>query len=311
MNRLLLISALALSITACDSSGSRGKPKPVTPEQLPEAPLKDLEVQNYEVSGGQRLRVIDSDGKVILEGEPIPTNERIYRSRGFVAYVYEDQGTRLKTFNYQGRDLNTGADLLRGDYRIYISDHLLAIYSESSDGNRLRTINKDGESIPTAAELLNKDSKIMISDNIIAYTAPSHSRGALLSQEGNTSTYATINTGVRLHAYNRYGKELGLASQLVDGDSKLFVSSKIVALTAMSTRQGQLLKEEGNVKTYSAVPTGRRLYATSYLGQTLGTSSQVLDDETKITVNDTFILMNVPFRAGRQDFVYLLDGTVH
>ncbi len=305
MMRFLLLCSLCLAVGACDSQKPNLMRQPPPPP--PEAPLKDLNVQNYEISGGQRLRVIDADGKVIIEGEPIPNGARIYRSRGFVAYTYEKQGTRLKTFNYQGRDLHTDADLLTGNYRIYISDHLLAVYNEKSDGNRLSTINKDGKTIPTASDLLNNESKIFISENIIAYTAQSHSQGKLLSKEGNAATYEAIPTGLRLHAFNRYGDDLNVTSNLLDSHSHFFVTGKIVAYTSMTSTQGQLLKEEGNVKTYAAIPTGRRLFAKSYLGVPLAVSSEPLNDDTKITVEDSFILINKP---GRRDAVYLIDGSV-
>lgn len=332
MNRIgvlahLSLVACCLFLFACDSTKNRsGQGKAADPGSKKEANLQSSTIQIYE-DGGRRLRVFDEDGNVITEGHLLDADSKVFQSRGLVAFTYNNQGRRLKTINHKGQDLHTDSNLLSEDSQIYISDNLLALTFENQ-GKRIRIINKDGTEIGTQV-LLDADSQVWISENIIAFSAMSTRQGRLLKQDGPSQTYEAIPNGRRLYAYNHLGASLSTSSNILGDDSKVFVSKKIVAYTAHAIHAGKLMKEEGGTKTYQGVDGGLRLFAVSYLDTQLPTASEVLDNESSITVNDGFILMNVPnfvtgkllkdegglktyesLRAGRKQRVYLLDGTV-
>ncbi len=117
-------------------------------------------------------------------------------TKGIFVSTYEDQGRRLKTYNYNGTLINTSAELLDQNSKIYISDGLIA-FTKYDQGLRVITYTKEGEHLNTAADLLTENkSKVWIGKNIIAFSL--------------------YDNGLRLMAYNSKGESLNTSADLLD-----------------------------------------------------------------------------------------------
>lgn len=240
----------------------------------------------------------------------------------------EQNGTVLMVVSSDGNVIHKSG-LLNSAPQIYKSRGLVAYTYRDGLSLRLKTINTLGEDIPTATQILDDRSKIFISDNIIAFTAILYSAGKV-----DGATVPLIASGRRVFAFNRSGLSLGNAAQLLVGadgqDSKIQVTNKLIAFTALLTQQGKLLSEEGSTKTFESIPVGTRLFTYTDDGRSLNTASVAVDSDTDTRILDSAVIFkNAPqftvgkllkeengsktyesIPAGRKTLVFKYDGTI-
>ncbi len=247
--RFILLGLISTTFAACSDSA---EDQQVISPKKEEAPLMDLEVISSSSAQGERLMILNDQGKVIYESDNIPKDTQILKSRGFVVFVTQDRsGKHMKAINTLGKELSLDYETLTLESKIFISDGIFAYTRQSTTQGKLIEKKADGSEV-----------------------------------------YESIPSGLRLYSYNRNGEKIYTSHQIIDDDSVIRISNHLIAFTAMKIGNGKLLKEEGTTKTYEGIPEGIRLYTYAFDGRELPTQRVTLDDETEVIVRDTYVIIN-------------------
>lgn len=270
-----LFALTLLLVTACSRKDEAPAPAAAEP------PLKRLFA---DVTDG-RLRIYDEDGRVVRENEEVGEDARVVVRRGFVAVFTGENATGLKLYNYRGEPLLGGQTVAfengaRGNFGI--SDRIFAYVTK----DEVIAVDTGGKRIATGPHRPDDKTELHVSENIVAFTT--HVR------DGDKDL------GRRLSAFTRQGRQLGTYGQILNEQSAVFISDHLVGMTATLSEADKLTKEENGIQTWSTKPIGERLFTYTDDGRELGTSAELIDDQTEITFHSRFVIMNVPrFREGK------------
>jgi hypothetical protein len=276
-----IVGLVCLPILLAACSKQENKYIDTRKDQTPgaEKPLGELKVEYYE-QNGRRMRVTDADGAVISEGLIVSRLANVWRSKGFVAYTYEDQGKRLKVINHEGKDLLFESNVMDENSKVYISDRIVAVTYED-EGTRLKAVNADGEII-VAGSLMPQDFQVYISEKIVGWT------GTVTLEDGKS-------LGNRLYAYNYKGASIRTDTRILDADSKVLISGNIIGYTATMRGPGELLEEKDGVKTFATQALGKRFASYVWDGRELESWSHALSDKSEVRVEELgVVITNVP-----------------
>ncbi|MBL7554903.1 MAG: hypothetical protein JNM24_03705 [Bdellovibrionaceae bacterium] len=200
--KISLIAVFAFLLNACDQNKKENQN-----QDTPAPAMSEISVTTYQ-DQGTRIRAINSDGRVIVNGLLLGDNAQIFSSRGFVAFTENKNGKRLRTFNYKGNELHTSAYLLKDDSKIFISDNLIS-FTTYNEGLRLYTFTADEAQINTSADLLDEEkSKVWIGNKLISFSVN--------------------RDGLRLRTFNSDGKIINTGALILDESQSVKIKEDTV-----------------------------------------------------------------------------------
>jgi hypothetical protein len=167
----LFLTALLAGASGCDKKSDKSQVAGPVYEKSP------ITVTAYN-DGGTRLRAVNQQGQVILQGLPLGDEYRVYslNSKGFIVYTTtEGRRRRLHAFNYRGQELNIGSPVISRSSIVRVSDDLVA-FTVEQNGTRLYTFTVDGLPVNTSSEELAPDSKVRFIDGLLVFTVISGQR---------------------------------------------------------------------------------------------------------------------------------------
>ena len=277
MVTLMGMSILVGSTTGCVKSSDPKPADKVTATAVqPQAPLfednlRTIQLSTY-YSNGRRLRAVNADGRVILEGELIDEGAQTYSSGGIIAFtVRGERGHfRLKAFNLMGQEIPTSQFYFHRNSEVFISDNIIA-FTSFEQGKRLIAFNRSGKELNTSQYVLrdsgNGSSQVYISSNLIAFTTDSE--------------------GLRLHTFTARGQELRTSSRPLSETSKVYISKNLIAFTS----DVYVPQNDNNPHALPQITGGVRLFTFTVDGKELRTSSQVLNENIEVSIFDDSIVL--------------------